>query len=205
MGSSFSRTRYILYPEQPVPLVRGWCMLPMALINEAMMVQHPATGNTGKFIDLVMRLHLHLAWVYHLSPIRNLEVRLRHLDVGFIAFLSGLHVAVVTSYLSRRAAAFVALFSLLPMYNPRFLLRTLGLLILISFGTSLQLWGIHPEIARYTLINTGLTVISSVCYLIELRGRGYNRLIGTHDLCHLMTTVTYLHRLRFLRSIYMKW
>ena len=101
------RTSYIQTPHLPLPLVRGWCLLPILVVHTVLLLQHSVNVDSDVTdeprhwfhaatcpqginwvqlsYDLLFEAHLVVAVLYHVSPVRRWELLLGRLDRALVA------------------------------------------------------------------------------------------------------------------------
>lgn len=208
----FFRTPYIQTPNLTLPLLRGWCLLPILLIHTDLVLQqlyiHSCPGYinwTQLCYDILFETHLIVAMLYHVSPIRRYELLLQRLDRILILVVNAIGVIVCL----HRVNALNILLSLILISCSIFSLIShidsinLGINILIPLAGGMGLIrylyrddSISNDLIRNVIYNLAISSLSGVFYVLETKRfiTLRSQFVGWHDFFHISISLAYLHR-----------
>ena len=192
-------------------LVRGWCLLPITIYSFIFIL-----STTSIFSDFTFLLHLLVATLYHLSPIRQWELFLWKADRCLVLLSSGTCLTDVFIYIDIPYHSWVIFFvSILSCLTHNDKINMISHICLSTLGITVLTYKmiysqVHRDFIVDVFINLMLSILSGGFYILEnlkvenLKvGNSERRdsllIFSFHDIFHVSISFVYLHRLWVVR------
>jgi len=189
-----------------VSLVRGWCLLPITIYSFIFILT-----TTSTFSDFIFLLHLLVATLYHLSPIRQCELFLWKADRCLVLLSSAICLTDVFIYIDIPYHSWVIFFvSILSCLTHNDKINMISHICLSIIGITVLTYKmiysqVHRDFIVDVFINLMISILSGGFYILENLKVGNSErrdsllLFSFHDIFHVSISFVYLHRLWVVR------
>jgi hypothetical protein len=209
LSSLIRRTGYAQTPDKAVPLLRGWCLVPILIYFTHLMWTQPAsTGWSSLCYDLLFELHLFIAVAYHVCPITQWEATLGKLDRALVLSTCALMMGICLHHADEltlpAALLFLLSISLAPFTSNDKTNLIAHLVTAIVGWTELArllVWSdnmsdAHSNLMHHVALNLAGSMIGGGLYLLESVDTVAlpTSICSWHDFFHIFISFVYVHR-----------